>query len=365
MAFSVEKRTGSLTAQDQAVTLHKPNTSTCVFQLAGTWAATVTFEISVDGTNFVATSAINANTGTGATTTTGTGIYCLNASCVLQVRARCSAYTSGTIVVTALLGDGTPPVVAGGAASTVDTELPTAVVLNDANITDAAATGPFVGALAYVYDAGLAKWVRNRKMGDLSDGNGGGTYSPVGPVGFNGSTFDRLRTAVGGQDLASGTGVLGATPMVKAVAHGSNPTAFTAGRFGAALSNIAGIPFWIGGHPNIITRIDSYTSAQTNAAIVTVSAGTLIVVTQCTVLCDKANTANTTVRIGFGTASTPALNSVGLVVGHPGADPGGGVGVGDGSAIVGVGASDEDLRITSSDPGGTFYVLTKYFTITG
>lgn len=148
----------------------------------------------------------------------------------------------------------------------------------------------------------------------------------------------------------------------KAIAFGANPTAVASGDRTDAYANVAGIPFVLGGHPNIITFEAAYTSAQTDTAIVTVSTGNKIVVTEIEALCDNANTVNVSCRVGFGTASTPT--TTGVVLTHPGIAPGSGVVRGNGGAIVGVGADNEDLRATISIPtGGSIRILVSYFTI--
>lgn len=148
----------------------------------------------------------------------------------------------------------------------------------------------------------------------------------------------------------------------KAIAFGANPTAVASGDRTDAYANVAGIQFVLGGHPNIITFEAAYTSAQTDASIVTISTGNKIVVTEVEALCDNANTVNVGVRVGFGTASTPT--TTGVVLTHPGIAPGSGVVRGNGSGILGVGADNEDLRVTSQVPtGGSLRILVSYFTI--
>ncbi len=73
--------------------------------LAGT--ATVTFEVTIDGTNWVAVNAVNLNTLAQATTATASGIYFVPLSGADQLRARISAWTSGAVTVTGkgVLGD--------------------------------------------------------------------------------------------------------------------------------------------------------------------------------------------------------------------------------------------------------------------
>jgi hypothetical protein len=149
---------------------------------------------------------------------------------------------------------------------------------------------------------------------------------------------------------------------MRAIAHGTNPTAVAAADRTDWLANRAGVPFVIGGHPNIVTLRTNYTAAQTNAALITVSAGTKIVVTRCSVLADNANSVDVQARVGFATATTPT--TTGVVLSHPGIAAGSGVVEGDGSGILGVGADDEDLRITSEVPtSGSIDVMVSYYTI--
>lgn len=148
----------------------------------------------------------------------------------------------------------------------------------------------------------------------------------------------------------------------KAIAHGTNPTGVTANDRTNAYANRAGIPFVIGGHPNPITIEAEYTAAQTDTAIVTVSTGAKIVVTQIQVTADNANSVDVGFRVGFGTANTPT--TTGVVLTHPGLQSGGVVSRGDGSGMLGVGADASDLRITSEVPtSGAIRVLVTYFTV--
>jgi len=148
----------------------------------------------------------------------------------------------------------------------------------------------------------------------------------------------------------------------KAIAHGANPTAVAANDRSDSYSNRHGIPWVLGGHPNIVTVRANYTAAQTDTAIVTIAGGLKIVVTRCSVTAHNANSVNTTVVIGFGAVNTPT--TTGVILAHPGIAAGSGVVEGSGSGMLGVGADGEDLRITSSVPtGGSIDVVTSYFTI--
>ena len=113
---------------------------------------------------------------------------------------------------------------------------------------------------------------------------------------------------------------------------------------------------------NTITRRDKFTTAQTNAALITVSGGTKIVVTHQMVTADNANSVDVQVRTGFAAVTTPT--GAGVVGSHPGIPPGGGFTMGNGGGILGIGADGEDLRITSEVPtGGSIDVTTTYFLI--
>lgn len=149
----------------------------------------------------------------------------------------------------------------------------------------------------------------------------------------------------------------------KAIAHGANPTAVTADDRTDGYANRHGIPFTLGGHPNIITLEAAYTAAQTDTALVaSISSGTKVAVTQVQVTCDNANTVDVGIRVGFGTANTPTTTDV--LITHPGIAPGSGVSRGDGSGLLGVGGDGAEVRVTCEVPtGGSVRVLICYFTI--
>jgi hypothetical protein len=150
---------------------------------------------------------------------------------------------------------------------------------------------------------------------------------------------------------------------MKAIAYAAQ-TAVAAGDRHDMVCDRHGSLFVIGGHPDVVTLEAATTGAQTDVALVTVSAGTRIVVTQVQIVADNANTAFPQVRIGFGAANTPT--TTGVVATHPGVPAGGGVARGSGSGILGVGADGEDLRITNAAPtGGSLRVLVTYYTVPG
>ena len=68
-------------------------------QISGTFVATVTFEATIDNSNWVAIQVKNRNTGKLSTEATTTGLYSVSVAGLLKVRARVSAWTSGSVTV--------------------------------------------------------------------------------------------------------------------------------------------------------------------------------------------------------------------------------------------------------------------------
>ncbi len=109
-------KTGALTATNSACTA-----TACVqmpviaaangvgIQITGTFVGTITFEVSVDGTNWVAAAAaVTVATEARVTTATAPGLWQINVAGYTGMRARCTAFTSGTITVTLNRSAGTP-----------------------------------------------------------------------------------------------------------------------------------------------------------------------------------------------------------------------------------------------------------------
>ena len=125
----------------------------------------------------------------------------------------------------------------------------------------------------------------------------------------------------------------------------------------------------LGGPEGITTTEFTFAAAdgaQTNAGLVTVSAGTQIVVTMAQVMVDEATTVGVAVRLGMATATLPTAattGAAGIFLAHPGITPGSGIVVGNGSGVIAEGATGEDVRLTSEAPtGGAFRVIITYFT---
>jgi hypothetical protein len=155
----------------------------------------------------------------------------------------------------------------------------------------------------------------------------------------------------------------------RAVAFGANPTAVAVADRSDWLGNRAGVPFVLGGHPNIVSRLFVWTTAKTDTAIVTVAAGLKVVVTGAAVTCDNADTVDTEFRIGFGTATLPGLpadgaTADGFFLTHPGTSAGSGVVDGGGAGMLAVGTDDQDVRITAEAPTtGSCRAIVRFFTV--
>lgn len=94
---------------------------TVAAQVTGTFSATITWEITLDGTNWVSAQGFKTADAVVATTATTTGIYLVNTVGAKQFRARVT-WTSGTSVTVVALGvpDSAAAVTAtGGTTSTV------------------------------------------------------------------------------------------------------------------------------------------------------------------------------------------------------------------------------------------------------
>ena len=78
-------------------------------QVSGTFSATLTFEVTVDGTHWVAAAAAApAATEARVTTATAAGLWQMNTAGYDAVRVRCSAFTSGSAAVTIRRAIGPP-----------------------------------------------------------------------------------------------------------------------------------------------------------------------------------------------------------------------------------------------------------------
>lgn len=148
----------------------------------------------------------------------------------------------------------------------------------------------------------------------------------------------------------------------RAVALGSNPTLVAAADRTDLFASRHGVLFTMGGHPNSVTlKHPAITTAVTDAAIVSASAGQRIIVTRVSWKLDNASTVFPTVRIGFGAANTPT--TTGVLVDDPGCPAGGGGVIGNGAGILGIGGDGDDLRVTTTGnaTGNGLSIVVTYY----
>lgn len=159
----------TLTAAEGKLTIVSRDFNAVKFQLSGTWSATLTFEGTLDNSTWVAIPAWNQNSAAASTTTTSNGLYSVSGSGLIAVRARISAYTSGSVVVGAMATEGglTENTGAGGGgggdasaanqvtgnASLANIEA-SAAVMDDWDEADRAKVNPIVGQAGVAGDTG-------------------------------------------------------------------------------------------------------------------------------------------------------------------------------------------------------------------
>lgn len=90
---------GTLSAAAQTVEMSTQGCASSVLQITGTFVATVQFEGTVEGTTWFSVDATVIAVGTVVNSATATGQWFIQSSGLSKVRARCSAYTSGSAIV--------------------------------------------------------------------------------------------------------------------------------------------------------------------------------------------------------------------------------------------------------------------------
>ena len=96
--------TGTLTALDTTVVVPVDDADHFAVQLTGTWVGTVSFEATINGTDWVSVAWTNSTSTshiTGIVSTTANGIFFHEMIFAPKFRVRFSSYTSGTATVTA------------------------------------------------------------------------------------------------------------------------------------------------------------------------------------------------------------------------------------------------------------------------
>jgi len=153
----------------------------------------------------------------------------------------------------------------------------------------------------------------------------------------------------------------------KVIEPGETITQTSGGDVADCVGTSRGSLYVLGGEPNINSVEYEFTTAQTNNKLVTVSAGTHIVVTMADVTMDDANTAAIGIRLGFAASALTAVSSSGvadMVLSHKGIPPGSGMVKGNGGAQIAQGNDGHDLMITCENPSSGIRLLINYFLTT-
>lgn len=90
----------NITAAAQVLDITSPNQATEIIQAQGTWTGTLVVEGSNDGSNYYILEVRNENTKVLSTSITSNGVYSCNTNGYQYLRARSSAWTSGTANIT-------------------------------------------------------------------------------------------------------------------------------------------------------------------------------------------------------------------------------------------------------------------------
>ena len=145
---------------------------------------------------------------------------------------------------------------------------------------------------------------------------------------------------------------------MKTVNHGADPTSVDpVGDRTDWYANQHGVPWVIGGHPNVRRLTANYTGVQTDAVLLTVGTNEKFVVTECSAFVDKACTVNVSVLFEFSTGTRFAQ--------HPGIAAGSGFVEGNGSGMLAIGAATDDVTVSVSVPtGGSVTVAVSGYLIT-
>lgn len=134
----------SLSALNAAVTMTTEAVGVFGVQVTGTFSATLTFESTIDGTNWYAVKAMPVGGGTIVTTTTATGQWAIPCHGCHNYRVRVSAYTSGTAVVSVVAKPGVSTQFM--AQQTMANSLPVVIASDQSNVPVSQATASNLNA---------------------------------------------------------------------------------------------------------------------------------------------------------------------------------------------------------------------------
>jgi len=264
-----------------------------------------------------------------------------------------------------------------GTNNDVDTELPAAATIAADGV---APTVPGLAAYGFIKTPGANTWDRTYSVINAANTTGTGItaagnmaqYDDTSPQIVTENQFGNMRMSLSGV-LYTGGSIQHGFPDagnpnkmgMRAVNHKTAPVEVHPNDVTNWYANRSGVPFVIGGHPDIITSgcyIADIDNAQTNRALLAYPTNYKIVVTEIEAMCDKANTVDVGVYAGFHSTTTPT--GLGQLFRHPGIAAGSGIVKGTGAGILGIGASGDKLLMTCEDPTtGGINVAFSYYVI--
>lgn len=279
------------------------NIGTATIQITGTFVATIEFEASLDQSGtFVAVEAAPIGGGASVTSTPSAGIWQVSMAGIQSLQVRASAYTSGTAAVLIQQSQATT----GGGDSVTISGTPAVNVTQVGSTavltcTTAGCLVTAVGVVGAITPTGLTNGT-NRSL--MIDPNGA------------------ARTAV------SNAGYLAVVSATSSVINGG--------------------------------------SGPTDAILVTVGAAQRIVLHELTVTCGSTVTNAITLSVGLGTATIPASGAGLVETFTTAASAFQGIQRGTGfPSILAVGATGEDLRLTSTNPSAGSCPVSYVYSLEG
>lgn len=268
---------GTLTGASQNVPLALNGDSGAAVQITGTWAGTITFEGTVNGTDWSPINGTASTTSSPTSTTTVNGLFRLTPSGLASIRANMTAFTSGSAAIAMRASDG-----AGGTFA--NQILPT----KNTDGTSTQAIKPASTAATLADAAGVVQDANIGNQADASATTDAGTFSLIA---LTKRLLSKLPAALGGtstalslpvalaSDTAAGSittqnlvpaGAATAGSAVEIVLNGAASLAVqTTGTFTGALSLQAttdgAVWVTVGGTPFLNVNTGGYLAAITSA----------------------------------------------------------------------------------------------------
>lgn len=180
-------------------------------QVTGTFVGTLTFEGTIDGTTWVALEGVNTS-GARVTTATATGLFLFSVAGLMAIRARVSAYTSGSITVLGMpIRDAIQALITAALPANSGVDIGDVDVTSVVPGTSATSLGKAIDTAAGATDTGVAPLaLRDDALSGLTPAEG--DYAPL-RVDANGALWTRddvLEAVVSGSEIQADIVAIGA-----------------------------------------------------------------------------------------------------------------------------------------------------------